>query len=164
MKATCSFLEDAITAGLWWKRLSAQGAVVRMIKAQTGEVTLAIGDGANDCNMIQAADVGVGLRGEEGLQAFNVSHLFKSLLKAARKQAPALSTRSLLCWGIATAVLRLRTQQIQIPSTPAASTRALELPTHQSSRALHVLQKPRPRAANVLLRSVLALLRTEVLL
>lgn len=39
----------------------------------TGEVTLAIGDGANDCGMIQAADVGVGLRGEEGMQAFNVS-------------------------------------------------------------------------------------------
>jgi len=30
---------------------------------------LAIGDGANDVGMIQAADVGVGISGVEGLQA-----------------------------------------------------------------------------------------------
>jgi phospholipid-translocating ATPase len=34
-------------------------------------MTLAIGDGANDVSMIQAADVGVGISGEEGLQAVN---------------------------------------------------------------------------------------------
>jgi P-type E1-E2 ATPase len=33
--------------------------------------TLAIGDGANDVPMIQAAHVGVGISGEEGLQAAN---------------------------------------------------------------------------------------------
>lgn len=32
-------------------------------------VTLAIGDGANDVSMIQAAHVGVGISGMEGLQA-----------------------------------------------------------------------------------------------
>lgn len=36
-------------------------------------MTLAIGDGANDVSMIQAADVGVGIAGEEGLQAVNSS-------------------------------------------------------------------------------------------
>lgn len=36
-------------------------------------MTLAIGDGANDVSMIQAADVGIGIRGEEGLQAVNAS-------------------------------------------------------------------------------------------
>ena len=36
-------------------------------------MTLAIGDGANDVSMIQAADVGVGISGEEGLQAVNSS-------------------------------------------------------------------------------------------
>ena len=36
-------------------------------------MTLAIGDGANDVSMIQAADVGVGITGEEGLQAVNSS-------------------------------------------------------------------------------------------
>ena len=44
--------------------------VVRMIKANIeGAITLAIGDGANDVSMIQEADVGVGIFGEEGTQA-----------------------------------------------------------------------------------------------
>jgi len=49
-----------------------KGAVVQLIKRVKKAITLAIGDGANDCNMIQSADVGVGIRGLEGLQAFNV--------------------------------------------------------------------------------------------
>mmetsp|Transcript_138627 Transcript_138627/g.252351 ORF Transcript_138627/g.252351 Transcript_138627/m.252351 type:complete len:1134 (-) Transcript_138627:169-3570(-) len=49
-----------------------KGAVVRLIKKKEKAITLAIGDGANDCNMIQSADVGIGIRGLEGLQAFNV--------------------------------------------------------------------------------------------
>lgn len=40
---------------------------VRKIKAR--DVTLAIGDGANDIAMIQSADIGVGITGKEGLQA-----------------------------------------------------------------------------------------------
>ena len=36
-----------------------------------GAVTLAIGDGANDVAMIQAAHVGIGISGQEGLQAAN---------------------------------------------------------------------------------------------
>lgn len=47
--------------------------VVRMIKDGLAATTLAIGDGANDVSMIQAADVGVGIIGEEGLQAVNSS-------------------------------------------------------------------------------------------
>jgi len=50
-----------------------KGQIVRLYKKKTSSVTLAIGDGANDCNMIRSAHVGVGIRGEEGLQAFNVS-------------------------------------------------------------------------------------------
>lgn len=45
---------------------------MRTMKTRDKVITLAIGDGANDCNMIRSADVGIGLRGEEGLQAFNV--------------------------------------------------------------------------------------------
>jgi magnesium-transporting ATPase (P-type) len=45
-----------------------KGSVVSLVKREQKKITLAIGDGANDCNMIQAADVGVGIRGEEGLQ------------------------------------------------------------------------------------------------
>lgn len=44
-----------------------------MIKDNLKVLTLAIGDGANDVSMIQAADVGVGISGEEGLQAVNSS-------------------------------------------------------------------------------------------
>lgn len=40
---------------------------VRKIKKK--DVTLAIGDGANDIAMIQSADIGVGITGKEGLQA-----------------------------------------------------------------------------------------------
>ncbi|KAF8514068.1 phospholipid-translocating ATPase [Gautieria morchelliformis] len=47
--------------------------VVKLVKDSLHTVTLAIGDGANDVSMIQAADVGVGIRGEEGLQAVNSS-------------------------------------------------------------------------------------------
>ncbi|GJE96419.1 phospholipid-translocating P-type ATPase [Phanerochaete sordida] len=47
--------------------------VVRLVKDGLGVITLAIGDGANDVSMIQAADVGVGIAGEEGLQAVNSS-------------------------------------------------------------------------------------------
>jgi len=47
--------------------------IVRLVKDGLGVMTLAIGDGANDVSMIQAAHVGVGISGEEGLQAVNSS-------------------------------------------------------------------------------------------
>ncbi|KAF9449587.1 phospholipid-translocating P-type ATPase [Macrolepiota fuliginosa MF-IS2] len=47
--------------------------VVKLVKDGLCAMTLAIGDGANDVSMIQAADVGVGISGEEGLQAVNSS-------------------------------------------------------------------------------------------
>ncbi|KAF8623335.1 hypothetical protein AX15_006411 [Amanita polypyramis BW_CC] len=47
--------------------------IVKLVKDNMGAMTLAIGDGANDVSMIQAADVGVGIAGEEGLQAVNSS-------------------------------------------------------------------------------------------
>lgn len=47
--------------------------VVKLVKDGLRVMTLAIGDGANDVSMIQAADVGVGITGEEGLQAVNSS-------------------------------------------------------------------------------------------
>ncbi|KAH8099600.1 phospholipid-translocating P-type ATPase [Cristinia sonorae] len=47
--------------------------IVKLVKDGLGRMTLAIGDGANDVSMIQAADVGVGISGEEGLQAVNSS-------------------------------------------------------------------------------------------
>lgn len=57
-----------------------------------GIQTLAIGDGANDVNMIQEADIGIGIIGEEGKQAISASdvaipsfrHLAKLLLVFGR--------------------------------------------------------------------------------
>ncbi|EGG00267.1 putative aminophspholipid translocase [Melampsora larici-populina 98AG31] len=47
--------------------------IVSLVKDGTNSMTLAIGDGANDVSMIQAADIGIGVSGEEGLQAVNSS-------------------------------------------------------------------------------------------
>ncbi|XP_030047208.1 phospholipid-transporting ATPase VD [Microcaecilia unicolor] len=59
--------------------------VVKLVRNTLKVMTLAIGDGANDVSMIQAADTGVGISGQEGMQAamasdFAVSR-FKHLLK-----------------------------------------------------------------------------------
>ncbi|XP_037000446.2 phospholipid-transporting ATPase FetA-like [Artibeus jamaicensis] len=43
--------------------------VVELMKRYTKWVTLAIGDGANDVSMIKAAHIGVGISGQEGMQA-----------------------------------------------------------------------------------------------
>lgn len=47
--------------------------LVEFIKVHSEESTLAIGDGANDVGMIQAAHVGVGIYGCEGTQALSAS-------------------------------------------------------------------------------------------
>ncbi|KAL4106367.1 hypothetical protein PRIC1_004418 [Phytophthora ramorum] len=48
--------------------------LVRLVRDNNPEIrTLAIGDGANDVSMIQAAHVGVGISGQEGMQAANSS-------------------------------------------------------------------------------------------
>ncbi|XP_018604052.2 phospholipid-transporting ATPase IC isoform X2 [Scleropages formosus] len=43
--------------------------VVNLVKKYKKAVTLSIGDGANDVNMIKTADIGVGISGQEGMQA-----------------------------------------------------------------------------------------------
>eukprot|EP01138_Halocafeteria_seosinensis_P008155 gb/GECG01008335.1/.p1 GENE.gb/GECG01008335.1/~~gb/GECG01008335.1/.p1 ORF type:complete len:1457 (+),score=160.21 gb/GECG01008335.1/:1-4371(+) len=49
--------------------------IVSMVKRRIhpSPMTLAIGDGANDVNMLQKAEVGIGISGREGLQAVNSS-------------------------------------------------------------------------------------------
>jgi P-type E1-E2 ATPase len=37
--------------------------MVRLVKSRLGKITLAIGDGANDVNMIQEAHIGIGIYG-----------------------------------------------------------------------------------------------------
>lgn len=48
---------------------SQKASVVKMVKNSLSVMTLAIGDGANDVAMIQAANIGIGIAGEEGRQA-----------------------------------------------------------------------------------------------
>jgi hypothetical protein len=43
--------------------------VMLMRRVHPNLCTLAIGDGANDVNMIQSANIGIGVRGKEGMQA-----------------------------------------------------------------------------------------------
>ncbi|XP_077232823.1 phospholipid-transporting ATPase 1-like [Tasmannia lanceolata] len=50
-----------------------KAGIVDLIKSRTNDMTLAIGDGANDVSMIQMADVGVGICGQEGRQAVMAS-------------------------------------------------------------------------------------------
>ncbi|RLN90603.1 hypothetical protein BBJ28_00022403 [Nothophytophthora sp. Chile5] len=53
---------------------SQKAEVVTLVRAANTEVrTLAIGDGANDVAMIQRAHIGVGISGQEGMQAVNSS-------------------------------------------------------------------------------------------
>jgi len=47
--------------------------VVKMVKDSKKVMTLSIGDGANDVSMIQEAHIGIGVAGEEGLQAVMAS-------------------------------------------------------------------------------------------
>uniref|UniRef100_G3TCE5 Phospholipid-transporting ATPase n=1 Tax=Loxodonta africana TaxID=9785 RepID=G3TCE5_LOXAF len=62
--------------------------VVKLVRNHLRVMTLAIGDGANDVSMIQVADVGIGISGQEGMQAVMASdfaisqfrHLSKLLL------------------------------------------------------------------------------------
>ena len=51
--------------------------IVQFVKSRSKEITLAIGDGENDVNMIKAANVGIGIFGKEGNQAaFNSDYAF----------------------------------------------------------------------------------------
>ncbi|GCC25274.1 hypothetical protein chiPu_0003683 [Chiloscyllium punctatum] len=43
--------------------------VVQLVKKYKNAITLAIGDGANDVNMLKTAHIGVGISGQEGMQA-----------------------------------------------------------------------------------------------
>jgi len=59
--------------------------VVRLVKHNLNKITLAIGDGANDVNMIQEAHIGIGIYGQEGMRAVQASDYaipeFKALWK-----------------------------------------------------------------------------------
>lgn len=55
--------------------------IVKIVKEILHKRTLAVGDGANDVSMIQTADVGVGISGQEGMQAIMASDYALSRFK-----------------------------------------------------------------------------------
>ncbi|KAI0013991.1 phospholipid-translocating P-type ATPase [Xylariaceae sp. FL0662B] len=59
--------------------------VVKLVKKFSPEILLAIGDGANDVSMIQAAHIGVGISGVEGLQAARSADISIAQFRFLRK-------------------------------------------------------------------------------
>ncbi|XP_044274207.1 phospholipid-transporting ATPase VD [Varanus komodoensis] len=62
-----------------------KGQLVKLVRKQLKVMTLAIGDGANDVSMIQIADVGIGICGQEGMQAVLASDFAISQFKHLSK-------------------------------------------------------------------------------
>ncbi|KAM3925381.1 phospholipid-transporting ATPase VB [Leptodactylus fuscus] len=59
--------------------------VVKLVRDKLNVMTLAIGDGANDVSMIQCADIGIGISGQEGMQAVMSSDFAISRFKHLKK-------------------------------------------------------------------------------
>lgn len=59
--------------------------VVKLVKKNKKAILLAIGDGANDVSMIQAAHIGVGISGLEGLQAARSADIAISQFRFLKK-------------------------------------------------------------------------------
>ena len=62
MKCTCIYVSVSVSLS--------QASVVGVVKTDMKQMTLAVGDGANDVSMIQTANVGVGIAGREGMQVY----------------------------------------------------------------------------------------------
>ncbi|XP_015348135.1 phospholipid-transporting ATPase VB isoform X2 [Marmota marmota marmota] len=59
--------------------------IVKLVRDKLGVMTLSIGDGANDVSMIQAADIGIGISGQEGMQAVMSSDFAISRFRHLKK-------------------------------------------------------------------------------
>ena len=87
-----------------------------MRKATKDKVTLAIGDGANDVNMIQQAHIGFGLMGKEGNQAAAFSDYaiprFKDLRRALFWHGRGYGNRmiNLVCWCLFKSMINATTK------------------------------------------------------
>jgi len=71
--------------------------IVDMVKKHVNAITLAIGDGANDVGMIQTAHVGVGISGNEGMQATNCSDYAIAQVRGKKEHLPYPVVRNVLC-------------------------------------------------------------------
>ncbi|XP_077477782.1 phospholipid-transporting ATPase VD isoform X2 [Stigmatopora argus] len=64
---------------------SQKSRVAQLVRNRLKVSTLAVGDGANDVSMIRVADVGIGISGQEGMQAVMASDFAISRFKHLRK-------------------------------------------------------------------------------
>ncbi|XP_077586828.1 phospholipid-transporting ATPase VD [Stigmatopora nigra] len=64
---------------------SQKSRVAQLVRDRLKVSILAVGDGANDVSMIQVADVGIGISGQEGMQAVMASDFAISRFKHLRK-------------------------------------------------------------------------------
>lgn len=93
--------------------------VLFMKKATGNRVTLAIGDGANDVNMIQQAHVGFGLMGKEGNQAASFADYaipkFKDLRRMLFWHGRGYSVRMInfVYWCLFKSMLNATTKYVQ---------------------------------------------------
>ncbi|XP_053920670.1 phospholipid-transporting ATPase VD [Cuculus canorus] len=62
-----------------------KSVLVQLVRNKLKAMTLAVGDGANDVSMIQVADAGVGISGQEGMQAVMASDFAISQFRHLRK-------------------------------------------------------------------------------
>uniref|UniRef100_A0A8C9MYF3 Phospholipid-transporting ATPase n=1 Tax=Serinus canaria TaxID=9135 RepID=A0A8C9MYF3_SERCA len=62
-----------------------KSVLVKLVRSKLKAMTLAVGDGANDVSMIQVADTGVGISGQEGMQAVMASDFAISQFRHLRK-------------------------------------------------------------------------------
>ena len=70
---------------------SQKAEVVELVQTSTGAISLSIGDGANDVAMIQKAQIGVGISGNEGLQVNSKND--RSLMGNDIGTGPVMSVR-----------------------------------------------------------------------
>ena len=74
LKSKFVFISSSCNAVICCRVTPKQKAeVVRLIKTSLNKITVAIGDGANDVNMIQEAHIGIGIYGKEGMRAVQAS-------------------------------------------------------------------------------------------
>uniref|UniRef100_A0A8C6NZV9 Phospholipid-transporting ATPase n=1 Tax=Nothobranchius furzeri TaxID=105023 RepID=A0A8C6NZV9_NOTFU len=97
--------------------------VVKLVRNKLKVMTLAIGDGANDVSMIQVADVGVGISGQEGMQEYKPYMFWMNMIDAFYQSlacffipyfAYADSDVDLFTWGTPITTIALLTILVQL--------------------------------------------------
>ncbi len=158
---TCSFLAVACycKAVVGCRMQPNQKArVVQLVKEYAKVITLAIGDGANDEQMIREADVGVGIRGVEGTTAVRAADYAISQFQYLRRLLLVHGTCG--CLSLCGCVCLL---WAYVMCCMFVCCRSPELPPYQHSDLLHLLQNQFGVFPHFLVRSVQRLLRRTAL-